>query len=102
MQGAFQRVRVRLNAKETTHPFKMVRKVGGPRDLVSNQQYELENASLIPGRPCADAVQRTQESHTAFLVCTEVTRFQESLRGDMGVEMVPKQEPCDNIFNELQ
>ena len=34
----------------------MVRKVGGPRDLVSNQQYELENASLIPGRPCADAV----------------------------------------------
>ena len=24
MQGAFQRVRVRLNAKETTHPFKMV------------------------------------------------------------------------------
>ena len=64
MQGAFQRVRVRLNAKETTHPFKMVRKVGGPRDLVSNQQYELENASLIPGRPCADAVRRGPKNLT--------------------------------------
>ena len=32
------------------------------------------------------SAERTQESHTAFLVCTEVTRFQ----GDMGVEKVPK------------
>ena len=32
------------------------RKVGG--------QYELENASLIPGRPCADAVQRGPKNLT--------------------------------------
>ena len=56
MQGAFQRVRVRLNAKETTHPFKMVQTAD-----------ELENASLIPGRPCADAVQRrTRISHNVL------------------------------------
>ena len=62
MQGAFQRVRVRLNGKETTHQMSTgskldyTRKVGG--------QYELENASLIPGRPCADAVQRGPKNLT--------------------------------------